>query len=687
MTSQNNDHDTPAGARQACDTTLGSQASSGSSSAPPPSGPGRRDGNILDRLFSPSRGRAAERPAPSGLAYEALSTSASPAAFEQEVPAAAPINDEMDRTVRAEDDAAERGGDDGHGAHGNGGNDDDDDAQQGNSTDNINVNAEEIYQAFQAVIGMIQKLDERVGGRAAASASSPAAVESGASVSASDEAAFRKEAIPRRRHLRDVDADRTHGWMQHEKDALTFMYGSNDDALRDHKTHVTVAEVGGRTPKSKVEIKNYIAHTASPDKLLIAFQDELTHHEFVDVRRDLVVKLAVVANLQDDSVTGLQAATRLLDDALANVKPKFGGRDYSRLLLINDIRMTHNRQGDIMPIVKALAEFDHEFAKLTAVERNLELQQALNRVTVLTTTPSGMIPKVTSLYQQIYASVPDDDTRAALVDRNVRNFMLEQIKDGSDGHDWLMPFATKLTDTDFVGKDLSEWARQFKHFEAQSSFKRGRAAASSQPAPAAPSVRGSRPAGRVNAITNDDDDEASSSADQFKLNFASLQRQLTHMQDQIATINGGTTGGAAPAPKWDSPQWVALYGVVGFPPPGDQSRKDIMVGEIWRQAGVPIPPGCPKDPGAFVGSLCPCNHIRQIPPAQWYWHPHSKEYKDGDNRKPSPGAPPSSYAYMHRLGKCVHAYKHGHLLGRADPTKAHLLDPLPPGCTDCIGGD
>ena len=460
-------------------------------------------------------------------------------------------------------------------------------------------------------------------------------------------------------------------WMVSEADSLPFMMGSKARALADYNTMITVREVIESTPTTKDETKAYLAHV-DPSTLLVSFTDVVTHHEFIDLRRWLGKQLAVIANLEKDAKSGTKAADRKMNAALEVTYSS--GEPRERLAKIKRTALDYNRGGRTMPTLKFFELIDGEFGKETAFERDHEIKAKLSDISITKHPPSAIISLAASLYAQHYASIAEENARASMVNRGVQSLVSEKISSGAKEYAWVRPFKSKLLDADFQSKPLDHWTAQFKLFEATAEFTEGQRIAQGA---SRVTKRGTVPSWGRSTSINDDNEGDEEPHDSIKVAaIHELQSTVEALQSQIAAIGGTRI-------SWRSAEWVTLNGVAGYPAPGDSMRKPIMVGAIWRTAGVPIPADCPREPSALVGFLCPCNHARKIPENMWFFHPDSEQAKNGENAKPPVGV--KNFGWMHMLGKCSYAYAKGHELGRANSTNVRLLDPLPTGSNDCIG--
>jgi hypothetical protein len=340
------------------------------------------------------------------------------------------------------------------------------------------------------------------------------------------------------------------------------------------------------------------------------------------------------------------------------------------------------RSGGLLAVEDMMDALDSEFAKVTQVEQNSEIRAALEAISVTTQSPSAMIAEVRVLLQARYSLVAAGQ-RKDLVESDLRSFVMEKVQKGAEAFAWMKPFQQKLTDADFLGKDLDQWSRQFRILEQAREYTEGVAAAAAAGG-SADLQRGRGPrvsrTHTINAIDDDSEDEGGSGGASGGSGVAALGVQVAALADMVRAL------GTVPRqrPDWRSPEWVVQYGVIGYPAPADRSRPDVKVGEIWRRAGVAIPEGCPTEPSSMVGHLCPCNARRGIPRDMWFWHHDARQFA-GDPRRPPAGVR-TGWAYMHRIGKCSLAYEEGHKLGRADPAaNGRLLDALPAGAMDCIG--
>jgi hypothetical protein len=469
-------------------------------------------------------------------------------------------------------------------------------------------------------------------------------------------------------------AERSEGrWMVKESDSIEFMSSSKAPALAEHNTRVRVSEVIDATPTSKVETKAFQA-SIDATTLFGHFLDTLTHHEYVDRRKELVVEVAVMANLHKDRADGIKAADRLVNKAIKALDVTKDGEQKQMMAKIQRSVIDHGRNGKPPSVATILYEMDLEFGKVTAMERDHEIKNQLNAISILKHVPSVMLSMAYSLYTQQYQSIPDASVRHRVVLRDVQSLVSEKIRASASQYDWMMPFRQKLLDTGFQQSTMAEWVAQFKVYEATPEFQRGQEAAragSVDPRRAAvPKTKS------VSAVHESDDETEVGSISAI----GELRETIAELKSKIASMSNPSTGGFL---SWRTFEWVTKFGVAGYPPPGDSQRKAIMVGLIWRKAGVPISPSCPKEPTALVGFHCPCNHSRKIPEELWFYHPDSKQFKDGANATPPPGV--KGFGWMHALGKCMHAYAEGHKLARADPANKRLLEPLPQGCGDCIG--
>jgi hypothetical protein len=464
-------------------------------------------------------------------------------------------------------------------------------------------------------------------------------------------------------------------WMANEADSLEFMAHSKAPALAEHNTKVRVAEVIDATPTSKAETKSFMLSVGSALPFA-QFLDTITHHEYVDRRRELVLAMAVTANLQKDRADGIKAADRIASKALKSIDLTKDAEGRQMLAKIQRSVVDYGRNGQSPSLTMILDEMDLEFAKVTAMERDHEIKNQLDAISVVKHAPSVMVSLAQSLYMQQYQSIADTAVRQRVVLRDVQSLVSEKIRTGASQYEWMDPFRQKLLDTGFQRASMSEWVAQFKVYESTAEFRRGQQDAAR--ATPGDSKRAMMNKGKgINAVHDEDggDDAGSIAA------IGELRTTIGELQAKIAALSGTQQGPGSPS--WRTIEWVATFGVVGYPAPGDSQRKPLKVGLIWRKAGVTIPAGCPKEPMALVGFHCPCNHFRKIPEDMWFYHPDSRQFKDGANAKPPPGA--KNFGWMHALSKCMHAYAEAHKLARADPTLKYLLDPLPMGCVDCIG--
>ena len=475
--------------------------------------------------------------------------------------------------------------------------------------------------------------------------------------------------------VRSSAADHYGRWMASEADSLEFMASSKAPALAEHNTKVRVAEVIDATPTSKAETKSFMLSGGSALPFA-QFLDTITHHEYVDRRRELVLAMAVTANLQKDRADGIKAADRIASKALKSIDLTKDVEGRQMLAKIQRSVVDHGRNGQSPSLTMILDEMDLEFAKVTAMERDHEIKNQLDAISVVKHSPSVMVSLAQSLYMQQYQSITDATVRQRVVLRDVQSLVSEKIRIGASQYEWMDPFRQKLLDTGFQRASMSEWVAQFKVYESTAEFKRGQQdAARMAPSDSRRTVVNKGKG--INAVFNEEGGESDGSI----AAIGELQATIGELQAKIAALSGTQQGPGSPS--WRTLEWVARFGVVGYPAPGDTQRKPIKVGIIWRKAGIAIPASCPKEPSAMVGFHCPCNHIRKIPEDMWFYHPDSQQFKDGANSVPPPGA--RNFGWMHALAKCMHAYAEAHKLARADPALKYLLDPLPMGCVDCIG--
>jgi hypothetical protein len=480
------------------------------------------------------------------------------------------------------------------------------------------------------------------------------------------------------------------GWMISGKESCQrpFMEKSNVPALADGRTEVSVSEVISLTPLGRVGQKSLLAKVeAEPEELLMPFVDSLGHHAYVDVRRNLVLRLGVLANLQAGLAAGDQAVDRIITSALERLP------DDGKHHTLGKVRLavrSARRQQRMTTATEVLELMDEGFAKSTVVERDREIQRELEKISASSHKPSSMLVEVRDLYAQKFAAV-ESATRDSLIDNALRSFVISAVQKGATDFEWMRPFRAKLDDIDFMDGGLDKWDRQFKLLEEDPAYRAGFAWAATLPAEGSNAANPPRSRARAREVSFVDHDDTDGPGGDGRVAgvLSEMSSRLAGLEARIAAIPSASGAGGDrtrrdPADNWASQEWVAKYGVVGFPAPGDKLRRDVMVGEIFRRAGLAIPEECPRQPSAMVGFHCPCNQIRRIPANMWFYHEQAKEFKD-DPRRPPPGAKAGTFAYMHRLGKCSTAYKLGHELGRANAAHAQLLQPLTQSATDCIG--
>ena len=467
------------------------------------------------------------------------------------------------------------------------------------------------------------------------------------------------------------------GWMTTERpsDQLDFMRASKNPVLSTSVTEVKVEQVIQLTPKGRTEQKAAVARFDMTQKLMV-LSDTITHHVYLDHRRQMVLALGVLANLQANRNDGYDTVMRHVTQGLASFMDSPAARrgEYTRLRKVGLLATEAQRNGKLLAVEDMMDALDNEFAKVTSSEQHSEIRAALEAISVTSQSPSAMLAEARVLYQARYSSLADTQ-REELVEGDLRAFIMEKIEKGAEVFAWMKPFQAKLTDADFLAKDLKQWSRQFLILERTAEYVDGFTAAATAEPPR------SRRA-RINLVDDEGDE-----GDEPPSEIAALGEQVAALADMVRQLGATPPGrmGATPRPPdWRTQEWVTQCGVVGFPAPADRSRPDIKIGEIWRRAGVAIPEGCPRDPTSMVGHLCPCNARRCIPESMWFWHPDARQFA-ADPRRP-PASMKSGFGYFHRLGKCSRAYEEGHRLGRANPAaNGRLLDPLPAGVTDCIG--
>lgn len=476
-----------------------------------------------------------------------------------------------------------------------------------------------------------------------------------------------------------------------------FMEASEMKELAGVKTGVSVGDALANKPNRDVKGDMMMAYAQmAEDKLLVSFDDSLTFSGYVEQRVKLVRKLAAMAYtlLEKEGREAAQATvTRHLQQSLEYFATSTG---YAKLgVVVAELETAEER----VTAVTTLNMLDLQFASASKVGRAREITQQLNELTMANgIVPSAAISKCKLLIKRRLGSTADQE----LLDSEVRTFITEMIRGQTNSHPCLKPFDDKLLDTEFADQPLSKWQAQFALYEKTPSFQEGLHRA--QGTPVVPRAKGketgSAGARGVNALLGYSPTEVTDTEGNQTAVLQKILSMVAGIPPNDTVKGGGSAGGGdgegylarliamveQNVPQALNDAWVKQHGMIGFKAPSASDREQLHVGKICRAIGVEVPKGCPVDPQAYVGFLCPCNQMKGIPEEHWYYAPMSDEFKSGKPEfsrvKP---VDVKVFGWMHKLGKCKALRAEAHKKAKEDPAKhIDLLAPLPRGTKDCV---
>jgi hypothetical protein len=326
----------------------------------------------------------------------------------------------------------------------------------------------------------------------------------------------------------------------------------------------------------KVDVKAHF-NSCDSSKLLVDFLDGMSHSDYVDSRRDMVVKLAALACLVMESgdlgkMEAESSARRRLVDSLEY----FSGQEKRNNLTIV-ARVV--KSSEDMPVMSILEKLDLQFASPNAVVRSREFENALGELTVWAgKPPSAICSEAFTLFRRKFGH-----DQEKLVETELRSWFVSTITAQNErckkeaGVDFLEVVVSRLRDLDFQTKSLTAWQDQFRMYESDPGFAAGMAAAKKKGGSVA--VRPTSTSKGVNALTGSEvvaaDVDRAAGANLLSDMIAAIDRLRAAQapatppptsgvskagEERLHALVAAMHGGGKPTPEERDAAWVKANG-------------------------------------------------------------------------------------------------------------------------------